>query len=436
MSLASPLTLPLRFYRLFAEAFAPLAPAFLGRRLRQGKEDPARLREKLGEPGVPRPQGPLVWLHGASVGETLSILPLVEALLDDGFAVLVTSGTLTSARLLAQKLPARARHQYLPLDVPRFIQTFLDHWQPDLLLIAESELWPNLIHEVDLCGVPIVLINARLSARSARRWAWAGRSAKALFSRITMGLAQSRADAERLMGLGLIDARVAGNLKYDVPALSADRNALAVLGGATAGRALWLAASTHEGDDEPVLQAHLAMRARHATLLTIIAPRHPERGGAIEAMARANGLSVACRSRGEIPDRTTQIYVADTLGELGLFYRLCPLVLIGKSFAEAHGGQNPIEPAKLGAAVLHGPYIGNFAEVFAMLDHAGGAVPIAGIDDIADIAGELLANPASLRTIGAAGERAVAELGGATRATLHALSPLLHAIRRNGGVVA
>lgn len=422
--------LALGTYRILSGLARPAFAALLRRRAMAGKEDRTRLGERRGESTVPRPSGPLVWIHGASVGETISLLPLVQRLAADRIAVLVTSGTVTSARLMARRLPPGALHQFVPLDCPTYVRRFLDHWRPDLAIFAESELWPNLIVSADERGIPLVLVNARMSPRSFSRWSRFAPVARAVLSRFDLCLAQTEADAGRLTALGAPRVAVTGNLKYDVPPPPADPLKLATLEGLVGGRPIWMAASTHPGEERIVMDMHARLAPRYPHLLTIIAPRHPHRGAEIEEIARASGFHTARRSRGLQPDRSTDVYIADTMGELGLFYRLVPLAFMGGTLVP-HGGQNPIEPAKLGAAVLHGPHVHNFVEVFSALDSAGGAVPVTA-DDFFAVLDELLGDPSGLRWMARAAAGAVAELGGAVDRTMDELAPFVVSMHLEG----
>jgi len=403
---------------------APFAGAILDRRARRGKEEPARRGERLGRAGLARPEGPLVWLHGASVGETVSLLPLVQRLIGRGVTPLVTSGTVNSARLMAARLPPSALHQFVPLDAPRFMAGFLDHWRPGLALVAESELWPAMVAGLSRRGEPLVIVNGRLSERSARRWGRLPRTSGALMARVALCLAQSEADAARFRALGAGDVRCVGNLKFDAPAPPADPAALAALERAVAGRPVLLAASTHPGEEELVLEAHARLRERAPGLLTIIIPRHPERGGAVAALAQAAGLRPSRRAEGALPGADCEVHVADTIGETGLFYRLASLVFVGGSLVP-HGGQNPIEPGRLGCAVLHGPHVRNFAEVYAALDACGGAVGVAAGDAFVDAAGALLGDEGRREATGEAARLYIEGQGGATERTMLAIEPRL-----------
>jgi 3-deoxy-D-manno-octulosonic-acid transferase len=423
--MTAPLTLGL--YRAATYAATPLAGALLSLRLNKGKEDPDRVEERRGVTETARPQGPLVWLHGASVGETVSLLPLVERLTQGGLDALVTSGTVTSARLMAARLPPHALHQFVPLDAPAFFRRFFAHWRPDLGLIAESEIWPNMIVEAGRAGAPLAMVNARMSERSFRRWEQMPGLASALIGGFELVLAQSEADAQRFAKLGARAARVMGNLKYDAPPPPADHRELAELSGLVAGRRLWIAASTHAGEERAAAEAHLKLQATYPDLLTLIAPRHPERGAEIAEELSDMGLSCRLRSKGARPERDCAVYVCDTIGELGLFYRLAGVVFVGKSLFSG-GGQNPIEPAKLASAILHGPEVGNFADVYGLLDTEGGALMTRDVDELAGALARLFSDARRLRAMARAAAEVVERQGGAVDRALAALSSHLAAL--------
>jgi 3-deoxy-D-manno-octulosonic-acid transferase len=416
----------LALYRLATGVSGPLVEIALRRRARRDREDPARLAERRGLPSAPRPPGPVVWLHGASVGEALSILPLLGALLAtrSRLQALVTTGTVTSARLMAERLPLRARHQFAPVDRPAAWRSFLDHWRPQLALLVESELWPNLILESRRRGVPLALINGRMSARSTRRWQRLPGVAAELLRDFELCLAQSAADRDRLSALGARQVRAIGNLKASAPPLPAPGAALTELVNAVGGRPLWVAASTHPGEDQALLEAHRRLIALRPELLTIIVPRHPERGAALAAWLAARGIDVARRSRGEPPGPGCAVYIADTLGELGLFYRVASIAFVGKSLV-AEGGQNPLEAAGLGCATLFGPHMDNFEELAASLLRAGGARRVADGAELAAAVALLLQDPAARAEMASRARAAAASEAGALDATLAALAPLL-----------
>jgi 3-deoxy-D-manno-octulosonic-acid transferase len=418
--------LSLTAYRLATTLATPLVGPYLSARIKRGKEDPERIGERRGRPGLPRPPGRLMWLHGASVGEAVSLLPFVERITRLGAGALVTTGTVTSAALLAQRLPAGGLHQYAPIDNLIFLRRFLKAWRPDAALVAESELWPNMIVELKRAGVPLAMINGRISERSFDRWKKAPRLIHALLSSFDVCLARSAGDGERFAALGAPNVLVAGDVKFDAPALPADRRELAELSGMTSGRQIWIAASTHEGEELIAAEAQKRLSVMFPDALTLIAPRHPERGEAILRELEALGLSCALRSRGGLPGPDTAVYICDTIGELGLFYRLAGVVFVGKSFAGG-GGQNPIEPARLACALLHGPMVGNFSDAYAALDEAGGALEIARPELLGEALLALFANPARLRQVARAAGDAVEARAGAIERSFAALAPILTA---------
>lgn len=418
------LPLSLVAYRLATRAFALLSRLLLSWRLSRGKEDGARIGERRGEPSLDRPAGILVWLHGASVGEALSLLPLIEKLTQRGRHVLITTGTVTSASILADRLPAGAFHQFVPLDVPQFMRRFVAHWRPDIALIAESELWPNFIVEAEKAQTPIVLVNARLSERSFRRWLRLNGFIGALLARVDLCLAQSEGDAGRFAELGAPNVRLVGNLKYDAPAPPADRQELASLSGLVSGRQVWIAASTHEGEEVLIGEAHRILARTFPDLLTLIAPRHPKRGARIAAQLLDLDLNCALRSAGAQPVADTAVYICDTMGELGLFYRLAGVVFVGKSFGPG-GGQNPIEPARLASAILHGPHVANFADVYALLDSAGGAALVRDAEELARTLAGLFIDGARLRAMARTAAKVVESQTGAVDRTIEAIEPYL-----------
>ena len=410
-------------YRVLTAGLSPLAPLLLQWRLARGKEDGSRLRERLGYASLTRPGERLAWLHGASVGESLALMPVVERMTARGFRVLLTTGTTSSAAILETRLPAGAAHQYVPWDAPRFVRRFLEHWRPNLVLIAESELWPNLLHEVHARSIPLMLVNARLSQRSFERWLKAPGLIRAMLSRVDLTLAQTEDDARRFEYLGAPRVQVAGNLKYDVAALPVDSTELARLRVAIGARPVWLAASTHPGEEVIAAEVHAMLRQAMPNLLTIVAPRHAIRGAEIAGLAARRGIAAVQRSLGNSLDSGTAFYVADTMGELGLFYRLANVVFVGKSLGGASGGQNPIEAAKLGATVLHGPHVANFAEVYRALDEAHGALEVHDAQSLAEALHGVLSDPALLRQMAGAAGDTVGAFSGATDAILLALEP-------------
>jgi len=405
-----------------------MAPRLLARRLNRGKEHPVRLSERRGEPSLPRPSGPMIWVHSASVGEMLAVVPLIERLRSQDFAVLVTSGTVTSAALAEHRLPAGAVHQFIPLDAPRFVGRFLDHWRPDLALFVESDLWPNLIVTCADRKIPMILVNGRLSERSFSRWRFLPSTIAALLGRFDLCLAQSSGDAQRYAQLGAPRVSSTGNLKLDTPAPPVDRPTLHRFNALIGLRPVIAAASTHPGEETSIISAHRRLRVKNPTLLTVIAPRHPARGASVAEIAAAAGCSVGLRSRGDLPKRDVDIYIADTLGELGLVYRIAPIVFMGGSLA-SHGGQNPIEAIRLGAAVLHGPNVWNFAEIYDTLDNERGAELVTDEETLTVRFGQWLADPAAHTAVANAAALTVKGLSGALDRTFAALDPYLMQLR-------
>ncbi|MBB2195964.1 DUF374 domain-containing protein [Gluconacetobacter sp. 1c LMG 22058] len=398
--------------RLWAGLATLLAPALtllLHRRLARGKEIRGRQRERMGLTTRPRPPGKLVWLHAASVGETLSILPVIADLLaqDASLHVLITTATVTAATLLEQRLAdieggTRVIHQFIPLDVPRWIGRFLRRWRPNAAALTESELWPNLIESCHRHGIPLALLNARLSDRARAGWGRVPSLAARMLGRFAWIAARSDRDAARFRTLGAERIDTPGDLKNAAPPLPADPATLAHVRTLLAHRPVWLAAATHEGEEEDIAKAARQIRTRYPTLLTVIVPRHPERGPAI-----AEGLGKAPRrAAGQEPGPDDAFWICDTLGELGLFYQAVPIVFIGNSLPGPgrRGGHNPLEPARFGATLATGPLTENFLDAFTRLGNAVQIVPDA--DALAQWVEAMLADPA--RRAGAGQRAAVA----------------------------
>jgi 3-deoxy-D-manno-octulosonic-acid transferase len=413
-------------YRAATPPLGPLVHVYLKRRLKRGKEDPSRFRERQGLSGKVRPPGPLVWIHAASVGEATAMLVLIERLLRErpALQILVTTGTVTSARLLETRLPSRAWHQFVPVDLPHWIGRFLDHWRPDLALWVESELWPNLVWETHARGVSMVLLNGRLSARSYMRWRFFPGLIRPVLGAFTLCLAQDRVQAERLRSLGAGKIAVAGDLKAAADALPVDALQLENLRQQIGRRPVWLAASTHAGEEEIVAGVHRELALIRPDLLTMIVPRHPARGDAIARMLTDRGLRPARRRHGEPITGRTDIYLADTMGELGLFYAVAGISFVGGSLV-AKGGHNPFEAARLDCAVLHGPDVSNCVGMAAELDAAGAAETVSNAGELASAVSALLADPHLRAERAAAGMRVAAAGVGVLDAVLTRLAPWL-----------
>ncbi len=416
----------LSLYRLVSDGGAPLIRLYLWLRKARGKEDEARFRERLGFPGRERPAGALCWAHAASVGESLSLLPLIARLIAErpGLNVLVSTGTVTSARLMVDRLPAGAFHQYVPVDRIAYVRRFLDHWRPDVALWAESEFWPNLLVETSARNIPLILINGRISPRSFSGWQRFGGLIKRLLSEFNLCLGQTDADAERLRQLGALNAKSVGNLKFSVPPLPVEDGDLATLLDVLDARPRWLAVSTHPGEEDMAAGVHRRLSGAHPGLLTVIVPRHPDRGAKIAARLRKQGLAVSRRSVGDVIEPETDIYLADTMGEMGLFFRLAGIAFMGKSLVPL-GGQNPLEAARLDCAIIHGPHMMNFEDIAARLDEAGAAIEVGDEKALGDAVQRLLGDEVERdRMAASAGDMAAAEAG-VLDAVLGELQPFL-----------
>jgi 3-deoxy-D-manno-octulosonic-acid transferase len=370
----------LTLYRLASGLAEPLAPMLLRRRAQRGKEDPARLGERLGHASRKRPDGPLVWLHGASVGEALSLLALIDDLSTarPDLNILVTAGTRTAADLLSKRLPANALHQYLPVDGPAATRRFIDHWRPDLGVFVESEIWPNLLLAAERQGGRMALLSAKLSDASLSGWSRLSAAAQRLFGVFDLLMAQDARAAGRLESLGVTVAGIA-DMKFGADPLPVDETALAEVRTAIGARPVILAASTHPGEDEAVLSA---FATQPDGPLLVIVPRHPERGPAVAALAKREGLTVSLQSWGE-PIGAERVRVADAMGELGLWFRVASLTVVGGSLVDGIGGHNPLEPARLGCPAISGPYVENWQGAYGelLLADATALVPAEGLPD-------------------------------------------------------
>jgi 3-deoxy-D-manno-octulosonic-acid transferase len=406
---------------LYAAATAlaePLAPGILRGRARRGKEDSHRIGERLGRAGMARPDGPLIWLHGVSVGESVSLLPLTQALRvrRPDIALLVTSGTRTSAELLARRLPEGVIHQYAPVDGPGAVARFLDHWRPSLGVFVESELWPNLILGAKARGVKLALMSARMTDKSAKGWTRAPGAAKALLCAYDLILPQEAETEARLTALGArIDGRL--NLKRVGDPPPADGAELARLQAAIGPRKVVLAASTHPGEEAIIAEA----LDLPADTLLIVAPRHPERGAEVAALFAGR---VARRAAGQALVADTQVHVADTLGEMGLFFRLAQVVVMGGGFLPGIGGHNPLEPARLSKAIVTGPHVFNNASTYGEMFDEVAAIEAVDAAALARHVRGLLENPMIARRIGEAAFGYAQRQQGALDEALARLEPL------------
>jgi 3-deoxy-D-manno-octulosonic-acid transferase len=424
----TPRTLPLALYAAATGLLEPLAPTLLRRRAERGKEDGARLAERLGRTAATRPAGPLVWLHGVSVGESLSLLPLIEALQArrPDLTLLVTSGTVTSAQVLAGRLPKGVIHQFAAVDAPGAVARFLEHWRPGAALFVESEIWPNLILAAQARGVRLALVSARMTEGSAQGWDRAPATARALLQAFDLVLPQDRETGARLARLG---ARLgpALNLKLVVPAPPVDAKVVAGLKAGLGGRNAVLAASTHPGEEPLIAEAFREAAREGPPAVLIVAPRHPDRGPQVAAELAGLGFTVARRAAGETLAPATTAYVADTLGELGAFYAVADVVVMGGSFVPGVGGHNPLEAARLEAALVTGPHVFNARAIYAEMLAEAAAIEAPDGAALARHIRGLLANPVIARRMGEAAGAYAGRQGAALAGALTLLDPLLPA---------
>ncbi len=415
----------LKIYRVITQLARPLAPAMLNYRARRDKEEPARRDERFGIASLARPSGRLVWLHAASVGETNAILPLIAELQRERLQILLTTGTVTSARLAAARLTRGAIHQYLPLDAPEYVRQFLDHWKPDLGVFTESEIWPNLILAASDRDIPLAIVNGRLSKKSFRNWRNRPGMALPLFSRFKVVLAQNKLFELRFSQLGVRHVLATGNLKVDAPAPPVDETLKAELVRCIGKRPVWLAASTHADEELQIAAAHKIIAATHRGVLTLIAPRHPARGAEIATALAGTGLNVLLRSSGRPLGDKIDIYVADTLGEIGTLFALSPISFMGKSLCADGGGHNPIEPIRLGSGVITGPRWHNFDDAFKALIPAGGALQVSTAADLGAVVTRLLSSTDEQLKLKHNANTTLAKMSGALHQTVTALLKLL-----------
>lgn len=414
----------LTLYRWAGAAVYPVMGSYVAWRAAKGKEDRSRSRERYGITARERPQGPLIWVHAASVGETIAVVRLVETILDYGVNIVLTTGTVTSAKVAEERLGQRIIHQYVPLDLKPAVSRFLDHWQPDLAIIAESEIWPMTILELGARRVPQVLVNGRLSDRSFASWKKRSNIAAALFENLAHVVAQSEVDGERFRELGARPVTVSGNLKVDTSPPPADEKSLGAMKHQIGPRPTWAAVSTHDGEELVAAEVHALVVNRHPGLLTIIVPRHPERAAVLAAQFAEMGLQVARRSAGDVIAPDTDILIGDTIGEMGLYLRLTEIAFVGRSLTST-GGQNPLEPAMLDTAVLAGRNVQNFRDSYQKLLDSGGAKLVRDQKMLAGAVNFLLTNEAARRKMMAAGASTVEDMRGALACTLKSLEPFI-----------
>lgn len=402
----------------------PLLKSVLAYRKRHGKEDAERISERFGWASAARPSGPLVWVHAASVGETLAVSQLMDTIKDYGISVLLTTGTVTSASIAEERFGGKVTHQYVPLDIAPAINRFLDHWKPDLAINVETEVWPVTIAELKRRKIAQVIVNGRISDRSFDRWLNRKDLARSLFSRFACVMAQTDLDAERFGDLGAYNVNVTGNLKVDRDPPAADAGAVRRLQDQIGTRPVWAAISTFEGEEAIAADVHVALKRRFDRLLTIIVPRHPERGEAILSALTEAGLKVARQSAGDAVTPETDVLLGDTIGDMGLYLRLTGITFVGRSLT-ARGGQNPFEPAMLGAAIITGPHIENFRDIFRQLRQRGAVRTVDSKDALQNSVELLLRDTKAREAMVDAGHLAVREMRGALGRTMKGLERYL-----------
>ena len=384
----------IRIYNTLIRILYPLVIArYIKKRKENGKEDIKRFNERIGRPSMKRPEGTLIWFHGASVGESLSMLPLIHKMLEiyPDAHIMVTTGTITSAELMAKRLPERAFHQYITIDNPLFTTRFIKYWRPDLVLWFESDLWPAMLSGIKRKNIPLILVNGRISNKSFKRWQQFDFISKELLGCFSLCLGQSEEDAYRLRVLGARESVCLGNLKYAGLPLPIDRDKENEITSQINGRTVWRASSTHHNEEAKIARMHKRLKEKFPDLLTIIAPRHPHRGPEIMEAIHETGLTASLRSENGKITPQTDIYVANTVGELGIWYDIAPLVFIGGSLIP-HGGQNFIEPSRVRDAVIVGPHMFNFTDAMNRAKKADAVIQVNDIEELEETITQLLSN--------------------------------------------
>ncbi len=384
----------IKIYNTLITILYPLViQRYVEKRKQKGKEDIARFNERIGRPKMPRPEGKLFWLHGASVGESISMLPLINKILETypDSHVMVTTGTVTSADVMQKRLPERAFHQFIPIDNPIFTTRFVKYWHPDVALWFESEFWPAVLSSIKRKNIPLILINGRISNKTFKRWQQFDFVCKELLGCFNLCLGQSEEDAYRLKVLGAKETLCLGNIKYAGLPLPIDENAKKAILKQIGERKFWLASSTHEDEEVRIAKVHKRLMEKFTDLLTIIAPRHPNRGEDIANEIQKLDLNTALRSKGEKITPDTNIYIADTIGEMGLWYDIANIVFIGGSLIP-HGGQNFIEPSRVRDAVIVGPHMYNFTDAMSRAKKADAVMQVTDTLELQEMVTQLLEN--------------------------------------------
>ena len=417
-------------YKNVLKIGAPFLKTYLKSRLKKGKEDPARFSERMGQASRPRPEGKLIWIHAASVGETQSALILIKQLSEEfgteNISFLVTSVTVTSANLMAQRLPENAFHHYAPVDHPDWIRSFMDHWRPDMAVWVESELWPHMLKFLRKRHIPCVLVNARMSPLSFKRWSWIKGSVAEMLSSFDLILTQTEDDKKKFEELGAACVVVTDNLKYSSKPLPYDQETLETLQKLIGKRPVWIYASTHTGEEELACETHLKLKEDIPNLLTLLVPRHPERRNEILENCKDYDVHMVLRSEGHAPKKDVDIYVADTLGEMGLFYKLAQIAVVGRTFSDdGGGGHNPIEPALLGAATLKGKNYQNQTQLVEDMKAAEGICIVETRQELAPVLLELFQDNAKRERLVANGLKFAEDKSTVIERVMHEIEPVL-----------
>jgi len=377
------------WYRFFTYLFYPLAPIYLFFRRIKKKEDSISYREKLSTIKIPSEEGFLIWFHVASVGESMSILPLIESYLQEKKInkILLTSITLSSGKILKKRFSKNAKvtHQFLPLDVPILVKKFLEHWKPNLLILIDSEIWPNLIIQTFNKKIPLLLLNARITKKSFERWKLVINFAKKVFEKFDLCIASNKDSENFLKILGAKNIKNYGNLKFSSIKNNLNKKLNSDFLNKIKNRKIWCAASTHPTEEMLCAMSHLKIKKNYNNILTIIIPRHIDRIEKIKKELSNLNLKIDLYSKWDQIDSSTDIILVDAYGETSKFYNISKSAFIGKSTIASlinTSGQNPIEAARLGCKIFHGPNVSNFLEIYEYLKTLGITKEINSFDEL------------------------------------------------------
>ena len=377
----------LKIYQLLTIILSPLIDIFMLIRLLRGKEDKVRFKERFGYSTIARPEGKVIWFQCASVGESNSAMPLIDKIIEkynENVTVLITTGTTTSASTIYKKIADRKNiiHQYTPIDKYFVIKRFLKHWKPDVLITVESEIWPNMITMTHKIGDKVMIVNAKISEKSFRRWKKFKSLKESVFDSIDICYPQSQDDQFRLINLGIQNTIYLGNLKFDIPKLKVDKDFLKNLQESTEGRHVVLCASAHDEEKEKVAEIYKELQNNFSDLIFIVAIRHPNKSGKFYNYFMSQDLDVKRKSEGEVIDLDTNIYLYDEMGQMGTLYEFSNIVLMCGSLVPHIGGHNPVEAGKHNCAILTGPYISSNKSLFVELKKNNACIICEGKDDV------------------------------------------------------